>query len=171
MAEVLEAVRTAAAPSGLNLIAAIPLERYDAEVALAMRAGPLDPTARAIIVIANGGGDFWQAFSAHRAAHPGWEARANPLDDFTRLAVETRILPALGAASVRATAVYPFVAANVLAGPTLNFMELGKLAGIAGPSLLGVVVNPVFGPWIAFRARHRSRSCPEDRNTTRTGAT
>ncbi|MGH7837456.1 MAG: hypothetical protein ACREQC_06470, partial [Candidatus Binataceae bacterium] len=28
----------------------------------------------------------------------------------------------------------------------------GKLAGIAGPSILGVVVNPVFGPWIAFRA-------------------
>ena len=35
---------------------------------------------------------------------------------------------------------------------TLNFIELGKTAGMAGPSILGVVVHPRFGPWIAFRA-------------------
>ncbi len=35
---------------------------------------------------------------------------------------------------------------------TLNFIELGKVAGIAGPSILGVTVHPLYGPWIAFRA-------------------
>jgi hypothetical protein len=37
-------------------------------------------------------------------------------------------------------------------GPMLNFIELGKVAGIAGPSILGVTVHPEYGPWIAFRA-------------------
>ena len=37
-------------------------------------------------------------------------------------------------------------------GPTLSFIELGKVAGIAGPSILGVTVHPLYGPWIAFRA-------------------
>jgi epoxyqueuosine reductase len=148
VAEILEAVRSAASPFGLNLIAAIPIARYDAQAALAMRAGAIDRAARAIIVVANGGGAFWQAYRAYRADHPGWEQGANPLDDFTRITVETRIMPVLDAAAVSATAVYPFVAE----GPTVNFMQLGKLVGIAGPSLLGVVVNPEFGPWIAFRA-------------------
>jgi len=148
VAEILEAVKAAAAPFGLNLIAAIPIARYDTQAALALRAGAIDPAARAIVVVANGGGDFWRAFKAHRAAHPGWEARANPLDDFARVTVESRIVPTLAAASIHATTVYPFVAD----GPALNFMELGRLAGIAGPSLLGVVVNPEYGPWIAFRA-------------------
>jgi epoxyqueuosine reductase len=148
VAELLEAVRAAAAPCGLNLIAAIPVARYDAQAALAMRVQTIDPVASSIIVMANGGGAFWQAFSAHRVAHPGWAARDNPLDDFTRFTVEDRIMPTLRAAAVHATAVYPFISN----GPTLNFMELGTLAGIAGPSLLGVVVNPIFGPWIAFRA-------------------
>ena len=37
-------------------------------------------------------------------------------------------------------------------GPTLNFIELAKLAGLGGPSIIGVVLNPAYGPWIAFRA-------------------
>jgi hypothetical protein len=113
-----------------------------------MRAGTIDPAVRAIIVIANGGSAFWQAFKAHTMPRPGWDRRENPLDDFTRKTVAERIMPVLSAADVAGTPVYPFVTD----GPTLHFMELGKLAGLAGPSIVGVVVNPVYGPWIAFRA-------------------
>jgi epoxyqueuosine reductase QueG len=31
-------------------------------------------------------------------------------------------------------------------------MHLARAAGLAGPSILGVVIHPVFGPWIALRA-------------------
>jgi hypothetical protein len=148
VAELLDAVRAAAAPFGLNLIAAIPVSRYDAQVPIAIRVGACDAWARAIIVLANGGGAFWRAFSAHKSAHPGWDRRENPLDDFTHETIANRIMPAIGASGVVGTPVYPFMTG----GPTLNFMELGKLAGLAGPSILGVVVNPVYGPWIAFRA-------------------
>ena len=144
MDELLDRVRRAAAPAGLNLIAAIPAVRYDTPARTTMRADAIDPQARSIILLANGGGDFWRAYKTHMAAHPGWAERADPLDDFTRTVVEDLIAPAAG----DCTAVYPFIAG----GATLNFMELGKLAGMAGPSVLGVVVNPVYGPWIAFRA-------------------
>lgn len=106
------------------------------------------PTAQSIIVIANGGGAFWRAFRVHAAAHPGWDRRVDPLDDFTRLIVTERLVPLAQAAGASCTPVFPFVND----GARLNFMALGQLAGLAGPSLVGVVVNPIYGPWIAFRA-------------------
>jgi hypothetical protein len=144
MDDLLDRVRRAAGPVGLNLIAALPVARYDRDAAPAARAQTIDRKAQSIILLANGGGAFWRAFNAHAAANPGWNNRADPLDDFTRTTVESRIVPIVGDCTV----VYPFMAG----GPTLNFMQLGKLAALAGPSLLGVVVNPIYGPWMAFRA-------------------
>lgn len=148
MDNVIAIVRAAGACFGLNLVGAIPVTRYDTNAAAKMRAQEIDPRARSIILLGNGGGAFWRAFKTHCADHPGWLSRDNPLDDFTRAIVESSIVPQIAISGARCTPVYPFVAS----GPTLNFMELGKLAGLAGPSLLGVVVNPVYGPWIAFRA-------------------
>ena len=146
MASTLELIRAAAAPHGLNLVAAIPASRYDAGAATGARASEIDAGARSIVVIANGGGAFWTAFRRHAAHNPGWSERAHPLDDFTRVVIEKSVAPALCGADPRCTVVYPF------SGPTLNFIELGKAAGLAGPSILGVTVHPVYGPWIAFRA-------------------
>ncbi|MBV8055068.1 MAG: hypothetical protein JO071_07495 [Deltaproteobacteria bacterium] len=132
---------------GLNLIAALPAERYDLAAAPAYRAGAIYPECRSIVVIGNGGGDFWRAFKAYAAVNPGWFERENPLDDFTREVVEKKIVMPIRTAGVRCIAIYPFGH-----GPALNFMQLAMLAGLAGPSIIGVVVHPVFGPWIAFRA-------------------
>jgi epoxyqueuosine reductase len=148
VASTLERIRAACAPHGLNLVAAIPASRYDAVATPAYRAGGIDRDARSIVVIANGGGVFWSAFQRHAARNPGWFERENPLDDFTREVVEREVAPAVCDAGVRCTLVYPFMDG----GRTLNFIELGKIAGIAGPSILGVAVHPVYGPWIAFRA-------------------
>ncbi|HJU28073.1 MAG TPA: hypothetical protein VJ718_02825 [Candidatus Binataceae bacterium] len=146
MNRIVDIVRAAAAPFGLNLVAAIPVERYDESAGSAMRARSIDPACRSIVVVGNGGGDFWRAFNEHVARNPGWMERNNPLDDFTRLTVESQIAPAMRAGGVRCVPVFPFVG-----GATLNFMHLGKLAGIAGPSIIGVLVHPTYGPWIAFR--------------------
>ena len=88
------------------------------------------------------------ALKSHAARHPRWWDRANPLDDFTREVVERDVAGPLRASGARCTTVYPFMNN----GPTLNFIELGKVAGVAGPSILGVTVHPLYGPWIAFRA-------------------
>jgi epoxyqueuosine reductase QueG len=143
----LASIRRAAAPYGLNLIAAIPADRYDAIAPPAMRARSLAPKARSIVVIGNGGGAFWNAFNAHADAHSGWRDRAHPLDDFTRELIENAIVPAVKGQGVNYTTAYPFVGEA-----TLNFIGLGKLAGLGGPSILGVLIHPVYGPWIAFRA-------------------
>jgi len=147
-AQILTAIRTAAAPVGLNLCAAVPIARYDARVEAGMRASAIDPAARSIVVLGNGGGAFWQEFKRHAERHPGWLARDNPLDDFTRELVESTIAAPLHEAALHYTIVHPFMSG----GGSLNFVELGKAAGIAGPSILGVVVHPKYGPWMAFRA-------------------
>jgi hypothetical protein len=144
----LENIRRAAAPHGLNLVAATPVARYDAVVPENSRAGAIDRDARSIVVIGNGGGALWHALKAHAARNPGWWERANPLDDFTREVVERDMAGPIRDSGLRCTTVYPFMNN----GRTLSFIELGKVAGIAGPSILGVTVHPTYGPWIAFRA-------------------
>jgi epoxyqueuosine reductase len=148
VASTLERIRAAGGPLGLNLVAAIPAADYDAAAAPGYRANEIDAHARSIVVIANGGGALWAAYRRHAARNPGWLERENPLDDFTRDAVERDIAPVARAAGLRCTVVYPFMSGS----RTLNFIELGKVAGLAGPSILGVAVHPVYGPWIAFRA-------------------
>jgi epoxyqueuosine reductase QueG len=143
---ILDTIRAAAAKSGLNLVAATAADRYDAAVTPEYRAVAISPRARSIIVIGNGGGALWKAFKRHADENRGWTERDNPLDDFTRIVVERDVAPAV--AGLAHTIVYPFMSN----GPTLNFMEAGKAAGLSGPSILGVVVHPVYGPWIAFRA-------------------
>ena len=149
MNEALELVRRAAAPYGMNLVAAIPAQRYaatSAEAESSVRAA--HPRARSILVLGNGGGGLWHALTAHATAHPGWWQREHPLDDFTQEVVERMLLPALVGMGFEAVAAYPF-----LTHPrTFNFLELGRLAGLGVPSIVGVLVHPIYGPWIAFRA-------------------
>ncbi len=148
MNPILDAIRVSAAASGLNLVAATPADHYDTAVKPEYRATAIAPGARSIIVIGNGGGAFWKAFKEHSDKNPGWTAHDNPLDDFTRIVIDRDIAPVLTRSAVAYTIIYPFMGN----GPTLNFMEAGKAAGLSGPSILGVVVHPVYGPWIAFRA-------------------
>src|SRR6516164_663618 len=56
MSSLLETIRSAGEPFGLNLIAAVPVARYDAVVTQPYRAAALDVKAKSIVVIANGGG-------------------------------------------------------------------------------------------------------------------
>jgi epoxyqueuosine reductase len=143
----LTSIRQAAAPHGLNLIAAIPADGYDAIAPPTMRACTLSPNAQSIVVIGNGGGAFWNAFNAHADTHPGWRDRTHPLDDFTRELIENSIVPVVRGQGIDCTPAYPFIGEG-----TLSFLGLGKLAGLGGPSILGVLIHPVYGPWIAFRA-------------------
>lgn len=148
MSKLLNFIAPRAARHGLNLIGAIPVDRYDEAVPPHLRASAIDPRARSIVVIGNGGGGFWEAYRRRLAANPEWAQRDNPLDDFTREVVENDVAGAIRARGLRCATVYPFVAD---AG-NLHFMELGRLAGLGGPSIIGVLIHPVYGTWIAFRA-------------------
>jgi hypothetical protein len=147
VSEIIDLVKKCGAPYGLNLVGAVPVDRYNGAVAPHLQSHAIDPQARSIIVIGNGGGDFWRAYRRQVEQDPGWELRDDPLDDFTREVIEREIVAPLSAGGGRCGVVYPFTS-----GPNLHFMELGRLAGIGGPSLLGVLIHPVYGPWIALRA-------------------
>ncbi len=148
MTVTIERIRAAAAPYGLNLVGAVSVPSYDRAVAPPYRASAIDSRARSIVAIGNGGAALWTALGRHAQAHPGWWRRENPLDDFTREVIEAQVAPAARRSGTHATVVYPFMQG----APTLSFIELAKAAGLGGPSIVGVAVHPVFGPWIAFRA-------------------
>ena len=147
MDSLLDSVRDAAAKSGLNLVAATTANRYDAAVTPPYKVATLAPQAQSIIVIGNGGGAFWQSFKQHSQGDLDWMSRENPLDNFTRVVIERDVAPLL--INIGHKIIYPFLSGS---GPTLNFMEAAKAAGLSGPSIIGVVVHPTYGPWIAFRA-------------------
>lgn len=122
---------------GLNLLGATTVAAYDARVAPARRLGPRAHGARGVLVAGSGGAAFWHAF---RAAVPA-PAGEDPLDRFTVRCVDAALagVPAHGRC-------FPF-------DPDApDFQVLAELAGLGRPSLVGVLVHPTYGPWIALRA-------------------
>lgn len=123
---------------GLDLLGTTSVAAYDADVPPARRLTVLAPGAVGVLVVGNGGPEFWNAF---RAAGP--PVGRDPLDDFTRRAVGAA---AAGVAGARC--VFPFEWPAV----AVDFRRLGRLAGLGAPSLLGVLIHPVHGPSMALRA-------------------
>jgi hypothetical protein len=124
---------------GIDLVGATSVAAYDARVAPERRLAGAVPGAHGVIVLGNGGRALWDAFRASG----GDDGADDPLDRFTRGAVEaaTRDVP-------EARCRFPFDRS----GPLLDFQALAELAGLGRPSLLGVLVHPRYGPWIALRA-------------------
>jgi epoxyqueuosine reductase len=143
--------RTKAAlqPSGFNLIGSAAVADYDRLVPPQYRAASLFPAGRTLMVIGNGGGDLWRAFQVYCRAHPGYMQRhEHPLDDYTIELIEGSLSPLFAQEGVAHRYLYPFRFAT----QPVSFMHLAQAARLAGPSILGVVIHPVFGPWIALRA-------------------
>jgi hypothetical protein len=131
---------------GLNLIGAAPPAAYDALVPATHRIAS-GARAASVIVLGNGGGAFWSAYRRHVHTHPELETHAHPVDEFTRTIMEEEVLPLVARAGVRATLRLPFDSVQ----PPLSFVHLAEAAGLGRRSILGVLIHPEFGPWIALR--------------------
>jgi epoxyqueuosine reductase len=134
-------------PFGLNLLGAAEARAYDALVPPAYRLVGASDARASVIVIGNGGGAFWAAYETHAARHRGWAARAHPLDDFTLRIMEEHLLPLADRLGVPASLRVPFRPSV----PPLSFVHLAEAAGLGRRSVLGVLIHPEFGPWIALR--------------------
>ena len=134
----------ALARHGLNVVGTTSVAAYDASVPHDVRLARHIPAARGLLVIGNGGGAFWRAFEAFCRAHPDHAASADPIDGFTRHVVDAAVV----AAGLDGPVLYPFGEAPTPA----SFMHLAECAGLGRRSLLGVLVHPVYGPWLALRA-------------------
>jgi epoxyqueuosine reductase QueG len=143
---VLSTLERALAPAGLNLVGAAAVEAYDAGVPATHRLARLLPGVRSAIVIGNGGGAFWEAHRAWCRQDPRRAAAPDPLDRFTVSVIEEAARPLRAGGAVRV--VYPFR----FAAEPVSFVHLAECAGLGRRSLVGVLVHPVFGPWIALRA-------------------
>lgn len=130
------------APRGLGLVGVARREAYDARVAEGLRIVDRGFAVRSVIVIGNAGGSFASRALA-RAGGTG-----DPIDAFTVETVEEALVPLLEELGVRHRIAWPFRFTE----ERLSFMDLATAAGLASPSLLGVLVHPRYGPWIALRA-------------------
>ena len=136
----------ALAAYGLNLIGTTSRAAYEALVPTTYGLEPLLPQTRSVIVIGNGGGAFWTGFRPYAARHAG---DPHPLDDYTVEVVERSLTPILAASGARYRYAYPF---RFRTEP-VSFMHLAQAAGLAGPSRLGIMLHPVYGPWLALGRR------------------
>ncbi len=144
----LAAIRCEAGSRGFDLVGVVDAAVYDAAAPAGHRIGDVWEEAHAAIVIGNAGPRFWNRF---RGEHKGRLDRAkgeDPLDGFT--VRETAPLSAiLAERGFTERTVYPFFGATDHA---LSFRELAIAAGFGVWSVLGLVLSPVYGPWIASRA-------------------
>jgi hypothetical protein len=91
--------------------------------------------------VASGGRSLWDAFSGA----PEFGAKVDPLDAYTRRVVEA----AAKQLDSRALALFAFERRG---GAYADFVALGRLAGLGAPSRLGLLIHPVYGPWLSLRA-------------------
>jgi len=132
--------------AGLNLACVLSPDRYNARVAPSWRAAELLPRARSVVLLCSGGPAFFRAF--RRAGGPADPGDGDPLDDFTRRVVEdaSHTLESEGFAA------RPFFYWEQRGGRFADFVALGQAGGLGGPSRLGVLLHPHYGPWLALRA-------------------
>ncbi len=149
MSDLLQHLTDAVAPYGFNLIGTTTIATYEALAPPQYYVTSLLPEAKTIIVIGNGGGDFWHGFRTHCTTHPGdLTQREHPLDEYTVKVLEATLTPILQATEAKYRYLYPF---RFWSEP-VSFMHLARAAALAGPSILGVVIHPHYGPWMALRA-------------------
>ncbi len=148
--ELLQDIMAALAPVGLNLIGTTPRADYEALVPSQYHITQWFPEAESVVVIGNGGREFWGHFREYAAARPGYlQQHDHPLDDYTVAVMSARLTPLLDATRAQYRVIYPF---QFFSGLTVSFMHLAQAAGLSRPSILGVQLHPRYGPWIAWRA-------------------
>lgn len=147
--DLLQDITAALAPYGFNLIGTATVAAYEALVPAQYHVASLLPQAKTLVVIGNGGGAFWSGFRAYCETRPGYlQEHQHPLDDYTVEIIESALAPCLAGSGAVYRYLYPF---RFWTEP-VSFMHLARAAGLAGPSILGVVIHPVYGPWLALRA-------------------
>jgi len=142
---VLAALAHALAPFGLNLVGVTTPRAYDALVPPTHQLGT--PSGGAIVVIGNGGSGLWNAYRDHLTRAPAAARAAHPFDAFTAEVLEAHALPVVRRGSRHAVLRLPFETD----APPLSFVHLAEAAGLGTRSVLGVLVHPEFGPWMALR--------------------
>jgi hypothetical protein len=111
------------------------------------QAAPADfhPHYRCALLLGSGGMLFWKRFRVAQPAPPRFED--NPLDGHTERLVESLLEP-LRMDDPEVVAAYPFTHPRQI----VPFAALTWGLGFLGTAPFGVAIDPVHGPWFAWRA-------------------
>ena len=142
----LEALNEALLSVGLNVAGCVDTSAYDRHVSGARRSQNLLRRARTILVVGSGGPAFWHHFLDALQAEPRrLSDNQHPVDVFARRAIET-------ASAALGDTPHRWCWASAEAELHLDFRVLGRLAGLGSDSRLRLILHPVYGPWLGFRA-------------------
>ena len=149
-------VQTRAETHGLNLWGTVSAERFDACQPKGRRVRERLQGCDTILVLGAGGSALWDRLTNGLGdsfvAEPSM--RNHPINDLSaRLAEE--VCAELRAQSYACQPVYPDET------PALSFVQLAEMAGLGTISpVIGLLLNPVYGPWVSLRAAILVRGNP-----------
>jgi methylmalonic aciduria homocystinuria type C protein len=112
-----------------------------ARLARELELGALDDPARPVGLLIGNTRALWPRFVAALRGDPALAADEHPLDRYTERAIE-RAAPAAPR----------WFAHRRYDGAFLPMQRLAVAAGLGGLAKTGLVIHPVYGPWLALRA-------------------
>lgn len=137
----LERVRAVLDEAGFNLTGELAAAEYDALVPAVWKLAGLAPRARGVLVVGHAGRALWPRF----AASPEARLERDPLDRYTARA--------LAAATAEAGPGAGFALYSERRGGShVPLVALAQRAGLGTPGRVGVLLHPVWGPWLSLRA-------------------
>ena len=136
---------------GFNIVTKVKAVAYKKQIKTSRKLDGLLKDAESIILVGFAGKEFWEILQIYLEENPGFKIRSEDwIDEYTKLRFRS-VAGFLDENKSKYDMVFPF-------GPTafqLDFMKLGKLAGVGVDSLLGVLINLAY---ILLRDGHEGRS-------------
>jgi hypothetical protein len=126
---------------GLDLAAPLDRDSYDASVAPAWRCERVCPGSRSVWIVGSAGRAFW----SHLARAPEAEDPEHPVDRYT-----LRVLEQAARRLDPPATIAPYWEQRE--GEFLPLVPLAELAGLGRRGRIGLLIHPVYGPWVSLRA-------------------
>ena len=132
---------------GFNIFRIIQSDNYDKYFNYEKKTKYILDNSKSIILIGFSGNRFWNILQKYLRANPNFAVSTeNWIDDYTKIVFNQSEIH-FSQNKINFQFIYPFGKDTLL----LDFMKIGKLAGIGVKSLLGILLNPEFGTWMSFR--------------------
>jgi len=132
---------------GFNIFRIIQSDKYDKYFNYEKKTKYILDNSKSIILIGFSGNRFWNILQKYLRANPNFAlSTENWIDDYTKIVFKQSEIH-FPQNKIEFQFVYPFGNDALL----LDFMKIGELAGIGVKSLLGILLNPVYGTWISLR--------------------
>jgi len=133
--------------SGFNIALTVDPHEYNKTPGITKNIETLFSETNSVILVGFGGNNFWQIFQGYLKRNPEFKINNIDLIDNYSVIKFNEASKILDKYRILHKFVFPF-GENAL---DLNFLRLGELAGAGVPSLLGILLHPVYGPWISLR--------------------